>query len=284
MNSSRVRDARNTTPFARVVGATLLWSAPLLSLLACNHSPKEADKVVVDAAARPLTMQELLAGNQKAPLPGPPTDADFVKVGSREPDWDLDAADPARDYVNRYILTTKRYGAETACVHAQASRRVAGRTLVETRDSDENGCKGTNAVRDTFAVDTANNRMDLADPAVGKPLADWPDGSGPTTLPGPEPKEGPLMNEWNTELRQELKGLQLVPLRVQFYGRGSYPLVSVAGWHATVTPTSTPAQLDDVAKRVCASSAQLPVGILASGDRSRVLRVQCPAQWRWQTL
>ena len=125
-----------------------------------------------------------LQNNEKPDPPPPPTDADFVKLGTREPDWDLDPSDPARDYVERYIQATRRYAAERPCVHAQASRVEGGRTLVDTRDSSENGCKGTGAVRDTFAADVEHDRLDLADPARGAPLADWPDGSNPGGMPG----------------------------------------------------------------------------------------------------
>jgi hypothetical protein len=265
----------------------LLCAANAAALPACNRpAPSEAEPpkaVAVDAG--PKTLAELMGvSSEKPPPPPPPTDADFVKLGSREPGWDLDATDPARDYVERYIVATQRYGKEAACVHAQPSKAEGGRTIVEARDSDQNGCTGTRAVRDTFAVDVAKNRLALADPAVGRPLGDWPDGSGAETMPGPEPKEGPSMEAWNTVLRKALKTLDLVPLRVQFYGRGSYPVITVAGWYGVVAPGSAPAQLTDVAKKICVASKQLPLGILASNDRSKVLRVRCPDAAAWETL
>jgi hypothetical protein len=262
--------------------ALVAFAAP-----ACNKSPSEAEPpkpVVPEAGPKSLAEAIGLTGGEKPPPPLPPTDADFVKVGAREPDWDLDAVDPARDYVDRYILSTQRYAHETRCIHAQPSRVEGGRTVVETRDSDENGCTGTRAVRDTFAVDVAKNRLYLADPAVGRPLGDWPDGSGPETMPTPEPKEGPAMEGWNPGLRKTLKAFDLVPLRVQFYGRGSYPLISVAGWYGIVTPKATPDQLETIAKKICPAAKQFPIGITSASDRSAVLRIRCPEGTRWQTL
>jgi hypothetical protein len=81
-----------------------------------------------------------------------------------------------------------------------------------------------------------------------------------------------------------LEDLSLVPLRVQWYGRGSYTLVSVAGWHGTVTPTSSPADLAAAAQKLCKASAGFPLGIIATMDRATVLRIRCPATTRWQHL
>ncbi len=42
-------------------------------------------------------------------------------------------------------------------------------------------------------------------------------------MPTPSPKEGPQIQQWQSPLVKALESLQLVPLRVQFYGRGTYP-------------------------------------------------------------
>src|SRR5579863_9194514 len=125
-----------------VLPLTLACLGSIFALaFACNRTaPPEADAPKAVDASKVMTLQEMLSHNEKAPLPGPPTDADFVKVGRHDADWDLDPADPARDYVDRYILSTQRYGRETPCVSAQPSRVEGGRTLVDTRDTDENGC------------------------------------------------------------------------------------------------------------------------------------------------
>jgi hypothetical protein len=218
--------------------------------------------------------------------PDPTVDAGTLKVGKASIDWDLDAADPAMDYAERYIQATRRYKAEWRCVHAQPSRVEGGRTLVDVRDTHDDRCRGTGAVRDTFAVDVAQDHLDLADPSRGDPLTPWPDGSEPGGMPAAGPLEGPAMNEWHTQspLPKALDELLLAPLRVQFYGRGSYPLITIAGWHASVMPTSSPAQLEDAAKKLCKASSNFPLGIVTAMDRSKVLRVKCPETTRWQDL
>jgi hypothetical protein len=260
-------------PFSAVAGLAIVVAG-------CSRS-QPSEPPTFDAGPLHMTMAQALASAagfgsvEKPGPPPPPTDADFVKVGKREPDWDLDPTDPAEDYVERYILATQRYATERRCVHAQPSRVESGRTLVETRDSNESGCSGTNAVRDTFAVDVEHDHLELADPARGAPLADWPDGSRPGGMPTPSPKEGPPVDTWSSPLRPALTALELVPLRVQFYGRGSYPLISLAGWHGILTQASTPAQLEEVVTKVCKASAGFPVGIIATMDRSTVLRIRC---------
>jgi hypothetical protein len=278
-------------------------SAGLLAfVLGCNRT-QPAEPPTFDAGPLHMTLSQALglaAGSEKPAPPEPPTDANFVKVGKRDIDWDLDASDPASDYVERYIQATQRYGTERKCVHAQPSRIENGRPLVDARDTPAvdrasqgagappNGCNGTGAVRDTFAVDVDHDHLELADPARGTPLADWPDGSSPGGMPTASPKEGPAIEGWKSPLPKALQTLALVPLRVQFYGRGSYPLLSVAGWHGMLTLTSSPDELATDAKKICEASAAFPVGIIATMDRSIVLRVKCPAGAaavaRWEHL
>ena len=227
------------------------------------------------------------AREREAPSPDPPTDADFVKLGAREPDWDLDPGDPALDYVERYIHAVLRYKNDHTCVHAQPSRVENGRTLVDTRDTPDTGdgkCKGSNAVRDTFAVDVEHDHLELADPAVGAALADWPDGSGPGGMPAPSPKEGPPIDQWRSALPKAFQELELVPLRVQFYGRGSYPVISIAGWHGVVKPATPPTELKGVAEKLCHASAGFPLGVFTTGDRTTLLRIKCPNFVRWERL
>jgi hypothetical protein len=264
----------------------LVLQAGLAALVAGCNRTQPSEPAPFDAGPPHMTIAQAmgLAASEKPPPPPPPTDADFVKVGKRDIDWDLDKSDPASDYVERYVQATQRYGAERRCVHAQPSRIENGRSLVETRDSQDDGCKGTGAVRDTFAVDVERDHLELADPAVGSPLADWPDGSSPGGMPTPPPKEGPGIEVWSSPLPKALKALELVPLRVQFYGRGSYPLISVAGWHGAVTPASSAAELESDTKKICAASAGFPIGIIATMDRSAVLRIRCPRGAAWEHL
>jgi hypothetical protein len=274
------------TPSHRLRPAGAL--ALTLTALGCNRT-QPSEPAAFDAGPRRAGSLAEAIGlpSEKPPPPPPPTDADFVKLGQREVDWDLDPADRASDYVERYIQSVRRYGAERTCVSADPSRVENGRTLVDTRDTSDHGCKGTGAVRDTFAVDVGSDRLELADPARGAPLADWPDGSSPGGMAGTSPKEGPVMEQWKSPLQKALQGLLLTPLRVQFYGRGSYPLVSVAGWHGKLTLTSSPAELSSDAATICQAAAGFPMGIVATMDRSIVLRVRCSPSGptaRWEHL
>jgi hypothetical protein len=280
---------QTTPPTGRPARPSLAAALAVLGLMTggCNRT-QPAEPGAFDAGVRRAgSIAEAigLMGTEKPPPEAPPTDADFVKLGKREIDWDLDPADRAMDYVDRYIQSTRRYGAERTCVSAQPSRVENGRTLVDTRDTSDHGCKGTGAVRDTFAVDIESDHLDLADPTRGAPLADWPDGSNPGGMPTPSPKEGPSIENWKSPIIKALQDLRLVPLRVQFYGRGSYPLLSIAGWHGAITLTSPPADLTSAAEKLCHASAGFPIGILATMDRSIVLRVRCPASGgaaRWE--
>jgi hypothetical protein len=265
----------------------LFLSFALVILGACNRSqPSEPPPPPppVDSGAAPASLAAMARAIGEAVPSLNEGDAGSLRLGKKEPDWDLDAADPAKDYVERYINATRRYKLERPCVHAQTSRVENGRTLVDTRDTPDAHCRGTGAVRDTFAVDVPNDRLELADPARGEPLADWPDGSAPGGMPTASPKEGPPMNEWNSPLRKALEDLMLTPLRIQFYGRGSYPLLTVAGWHAPIARASSPAELATAAQALCKASVGFPLGIVTAMDRSTVLRVKCPATTRWQEL
>jgi hypothetical protein len=96
----------------------------------------------------------------------------------------------------------------------------------------------------------------------------------PSCGPAASPQEGDLLK---TPLRDKLRAMQLVPLRLQLYGRGSYQVISIAGWHADVVPDASAAQLDDVARRICDVSKR-PIGIFAGMDRQTILRIRCPGQ------
>jgi hypothetical protein len=98
------------------------------------------------------------------------------------------------------------------------------------------------------------------------------------------PLEGPAIAEWKSPLQQAFQELQLSPLRVQFYGRGSYPLLTIAGWHASVTRASSAAELGAAAERLCKASVGFPLGIVTAMDRATVLRVKCPSRARWEDL
>ena len=106
----------------------------------------------------------------------PPVDAASPPVG-----MDLDAEDPARDYVKRYVSATKRYDEKTDCVLIGKSTEKDGKRVVEVKETPK--CGKANAVRDVFYVDVAGDRLSLDDPKTRAPLKPWPDGSAPDAAP-----------------------------------------------------------------------------------------------------
>jgi hypothetical protein len=71
---------------------------------------------------------------------------------------------------------------------------------------------------------------------------------------------------------------------MQGYGRGTYPVITIAGWHNQVTPTTPAGDLRDVADRLCKANGNGPLGIFGGLDRSTMLRIRCPAAARWDRL
>jgi hypothetical protein len=222
-----------------------------------------------------------LVPNRPRPKDDP---AQIPAAPAGEPTWDLDKAEPAVDYVERYVRATKRYGDGAACVAAKAAGSRDGKALVEVRDADKPApaCpspKPGGAVRDAFLVDTDRDRLELA---AGGALAKWPDGSDPAGPPAaPIEADAPP-----TTLRDVLFAAKLTPIRTQLYGRGAYVVLTLAGWRPPVTPNAAPATLTELAKTTCAANGGLPFGLFAGIDRRTMLRVRCgPApSARWDVL
>jgi hypothetical protein len=229
------------------------------------------------------------AGNLIPKSTPPPIDPNEIppKPG-REPDWDLDSEDAAHDYVRRYVVATNRYGS-LACVNIGASTSLADRAntrSVEVRTSarcaDAGSLPGTQ--RDVFLVDVAGDRLTVDDKSKRDPLARWPDGSDPEGPPGPV-QNASNMHKWHGPLKDAVfNKQQLVVIRVQLYGRGSYPVITVAGWHGAVMPTATPEDLRAFDEELCQANDGMPLGIFASIDRSRMLRIRCPGPPSWDRL
>jgi hypothetical protein len=92
---------------------------------------------------------------------------------------------------------------------------------------------------------------------------------------------------WKSPLNDALRTQQLVPMRVQAYGRGSYPVVSLAGWYGIVQSGASTDTLRPLATALCAGNGALPLGLLTVMDRSRILRIRCGrdgARTRWDGL
>jgi hypothetical protein len=138
-------------------------------------------------------------------------------------------------------------------------------------------------VRDVFIVDVAGDRLTLDDKTQRAALARWPDGSDPEGPPG-EVRQLDDLRKWQGPLGEAFRARMLVPIRVQAYGRGTYPVVTIAGWHAEVVPGAPLDGLASVARDLCQADGSLPLGILAGIDRSLMLRIRCPGEVRWDRL
>jgi hypothetical protein len=196
---------------------------------------------------------------------------------------DLDADDPARDYVRRYVLGSQRYGDKTKCTIYGKSYVKAAQRAVDV--SDDPACSGGSAaLRDTFLADVGGDRLALDGAANHTPLQLWPDGSDPGAPPKPV-REFDNMKTWGTALHTVLDGLQLLAVRVQLYGRGTYPVITLAGWRPQFGKSTPASMLDDDAKKFCEATADEPLSFVAGIDRSTTLRIQCPgAKWRWESF
>ena len=211
---------------------------------------------------------------------------------SREPDWDLDTTDPARDYVTRYLHATARYGDKTLCVIASPStdngtseapprggpHPNSARKRVEVKDDPKASCfaggGASDSVRDVFLVDAMGDRLSLEDPEKGATLRKWPDGSDP---------EGPagalsaidVSKGWKSPLREAIVALQQSPIRAQFYGRGTYPVVTLAGWHSPISEHGDTSGLVALAEKLCGANGNNPIGFVTALNRVDMLRVRC---------
>lgn len=241
---------------------------------ACNRSaeppPPEPSSAASTKPGRP-------------PLPPPAVSSpSILPTAGHEPDWGLDPADPARDYVGRYVRATKRYG-NTPCVTIGPSKFAGDKSIVETRNDASGACGKLDELRDRFFVTTSPDRLSLDESLHGPKLQAWPDGSDPAG-PARKPADIQDLHTWKTVLRDTFHQLELAPLRVQLYGRGTYPIISIAGWHGAVQRTMTPGELDVPSKRLCAANDGEPLGIFAGVDRSTLLRIMCPSGARFETL
>ena len=247
----------------------------------CHGSAPEttATDISADAAPAPsssansfLELTKRLSQKQTPP----PIDPDAMSpVAKRDPDWDLDRRDPARDYVRRYVWGVARYGETSHCVDAQPSVPAGGKTTVRVADAVPPHCPPT-GVDETFAVDVAADRLELVKQQVDRPkLKPWLDGSDPYGPPKTPVPEFAAPTKWNTPAGKVLKDARLTPIRIQMYGRGTYPFVILAGWPEWFPRTMDQGTRDAFAAKLCSGSAGMPLVIGAGLDRSNVLRVRC---------
>jgi hypothetical protein len=257
---------------------------------ACSKTPPEPAGASGDASAMTGATASATphlarddAGHLMPRMPPPPIalDATVPDQPKREPDWDLESDDPARDYVRRYALGTRRYGDTLDCIDVGPSQPAGDRRRVEVRTAA--ACPGAGAIRDVFLVDATLDRLTVDNKSTRDPLARWPDGSDPEGPAGPVREIGSL-REWNGDMKNALQGQLLVPIRVQTYGRGTYPVVTLAGWHGAVVPGADPEALRSLSEALCRATHGAPMALFGGLDRSVILRVRCPGGTRWDKL
>jgi len=216
-------------------------------------------------------------------MPPPPDPSAVPTQTGRDPDWDLDSDDPARDYVRRYVVATRRYGDRIDCIDIGSSKPAGDKRTVEVKNAACADAGAPGAQRDVFVVDVAGDRLSVDDKSKRDALVLWPDGSDPEGPPKPVVDVGNLQ-KWSGPVKQALANALLVPVRVQAYGRGTYSVVTLAGWHGSITPKGPPDALRALASEVCKADGQMPMGIFAGVDRSTLLRLRCPGSFRWDKL
>jgi hypothetical protein len=290
-------------PFLIAAGLALVTSPSVVGCT-CSPSSNVSPDPVAASASGPHTLTPARApdrppevhphagpllkdpdsGHYIPTTPIPSVDPSLIPpTPKREPDMDLDADDPARDYVRRYVVGSQRYGDKTKCTLFGKSSVKAGQRVVDV--SDDPTCSGgSTALRDTFLVDVGGDRLALDGAAGHTPLQLWPDGSDPGAPPKPV-REVSDMKAWGTALHSVLEQLQLLAIRVQLYGRGTYPVLTLAGWRPQFGKSTPASTLDDDAKKFCEATADAPLSFVAGIDRSTTLRIQCPgAKWRWDAF
>ncbi len=271
----------------------------LLAALGCKGKAAPGEDAAVGANASPGASASAGSGgrphlvrDQEGHLvpnrPRPEDDSALVPASPKGvPTWDLDRKEPARDYVERYVRATKRYGDRAACVTIRAAGSREGKALVEVRDreSPPPGCPAAGgAPRDVFLVDVDGDRLELAKPGGGggAALAKWPDGTEPggpagAAIEGDAPP---------AKLGAALIAAKLTPVRTQLYGRGSYVVITLAGWREPIARNTPPESLGGLVEAMCAASDGLPFGLFAGIERATILRIRCgdSAGARWEQL
>jgi hypothetical protein len=248
--------------------------APLPSAAPIDHTPiRLRDSGTRVALITPLPMAGI-AGATVGDAGAPPP---VVSA----PDWDLSPDDPGRDYARRYAFFTKRYP-DPDCAVFGASVASGDRKQVTVTTAAS--CPGAGTVRDVFLVDVAGDHLTVDDKSKRNPLARWPDGSDPEGPAGAEIRETTNMKNWKSPIQDALLKLSLAPVRMQSYGRGTYPLVSLAGWRAPYVLNAPPDVLKPLSDALCAANDNMPMALVAGFDRAHVLRIRCPSATKWDTL
>jgi hypothetical protein len=266
----------------------------LVALAGCNRTTPEATPATDaprDAAPPPVgsgnPLADLKSRLSQKQTPPPVDPREIVPVAKRDPDWDLETQDPARDYVRRYVWGVSRYGDLSTCVDAQASIPESGKATVRVVDAYPQRCASPTGIDEIFGVDVGADHLELVHQQSDRPkLGKWADGSdplGPAKTPVPEFANSA---KWTTPTGDVFKDARLAVVRIQLYGRGTYPFVMLAGWPDWFPRSSDQAMRDAFAVKVCTASKGLPLAVAAGLNRSDVLRIRCGASPTgvWETL
>jgi hypothetical protein len=275
-----------------VIAATVALAAGASACSGCSRTAEPTPVASSSAdSGRPGQPSWLAHPSLAVSAPPVPSDDPRIFKPGRDPDMDLDPNDPASDYVRRYAAATKRYGDKLGCIDIEPSKPAGDKRSVEVRNAvtcpTPQPGQAAGAVRDVFMVDVASDHLSLDDPSKREPLERWPDGSDPEGPPAPKVREINDTVHWKAPLNDAIRAQLLVPMRLQTYGRGSYPVVTLAGWYGVVQPGASTDTLRPMATALCAGNDGMPLGLVTAMDRSRILRIRCDKtgpSTRWQSL
>jgi hypothetical protein len=76
--------------------------------------------------------------------------------------------------------------------------------------------------------------------------------------------------------------LQLSPIRIQGYGRGTYLLITLAGWRAPLARDASDVEMKDAANKLCAVNDGRSFAVTTPFDARTWLRIKCDGTWRWE--
>jgi hypothetical protein len=132
-------------------------------------------------------------------------------------------------------------------------------------------------------VNVSQNRMTLDDPTHHAELQKWPDGSKPDEGPGPVNGVDNIP-QWKSTLKDAIKAMQFTAIRIQLYGRGTYPVITLSGWRDPILRDTPIEALHEPARKLCAANGNRPLALFGGLDRVNLLRIDCPDKARWEVL
>ena len=243
------------------------WTASAAGVLLLGLSVVSYPRKMPEPASRPGGVDVGRESRRLADLDSLPT--------LREPDVDLDTVDPAADYLGRYVRATRRFGERNgdSCAKVGAWSARGEARVVEAHGDAR--C-GTGGLRDAFVIDLPHDRLALLDGKSGGSLGPWPDGSHPGE--GPRPVASiDRIKDWDSKVASLMATMNLSPYRVELLGRGTYRVITLAGWREPIARHAPAEELRPTMKKICAANEGESFGIFAGTERHEILRVRCPS-------